>query len=131
MNLSDRLRELNDAAADMGICQLVDDPAHWHEMGIMTGAELDAYLSWQNYCELYKDTHGIKPRWTGWQDKTAAMWDLTCHDLLDFRRQDAKARIKASREEECVASMQAETSRLLTSEASRPLTYSPFANLRL
>lgn len=119
LGLAAHLAALNAQARELGYMELTEDLDHWIEYGVHTPAQLDAYLNYECYVSLYKDTWGIKPRWLKWDDKDAAGWDLEIRNISDFRRgEEALSR----RAQEQLESMRA--------EAERPLTYSPFARRR-
>jgi len=63
------------------IGRLTEDAAHWADLGVHTGAELDQYLAWEGYVDLHKEVRNIKPRWTNWRERTAAEWDAAADDL--------------------------------------------------
>lgn len=63
--------------------ELVTDAAHWAEYGIHTGAELDRYLAWCDYVDVYKEFYNIKPRWTRPEDRTAEEWSQMSKDLWE------------------------------------------------
>ena len=71
------------------IGRLTEDAAHWAALNVNTGAELDQYLAWEGYVDLHKEVRNIKPRWTGWRDRTAAEWEAATDDLLREMEEDA------------------------------------------
>lgn len=36
--------------------------------------QVDALLEWEAYYDIYKDVHGISPRWTSYKDRSASEW---------------------------------------------------------
>jgi len=42
---------------------IVTDPNHWEEYGIYTVAQYEHYMAQVDVVEMYKEVHGIKPRW--------------------------------------------------------------------
>jgi len=57
----------------------VKDAEKYH--GVTTPAEWDALQAWNDYYDLYKDEHGISPRWTKWSDNTAEGWEELIKEL--------------------------------------------------
>ena len=57
----------------------IEDAQKYH--GITTPAEFDALLAWNDFYDLYKDKHGIRPRHTKWSDNTAEGWELEIRNL--------------------------------------------------
>jgi hypothetical protein len=96
---------------------LVEDASHWAEYGIHTGEELDAYLAYSDYVDLSKDVYGWKDRrdWrqlsaAGWDEETACLREmLVARDRAEAVHQEWKDSI----------------------EACTPLTFNPFAVLKL
>lgn len=57
----------------------IEDAEKYH--GVTTPAEWDALRAWEDYYDLYKDEHGISPRWTKWSDNTAEGWEREIKEL--------------------------------------------------
>ncbi len=45
---------------------LVEDLEFWNKDGIHTAEQFDRYMKIECYINVYKDEHGIKPRWVDW-----------------------------------------------------------------
>ena len=131
MTATERAKAINQETAEWiaadptsrGGGMLVTDEAHWSEYGITTGPQLDAYLAWNDYVDTYKDIHGIKPRWTSWEDDTAVGWANQLKDLYGFIKFQEECRLE---EEERVARAWAAARGPVIS-----LTHNPFASLKL
>lgn len=122
MTASERAAELNVQTAEFAFgFSLCVDAGHWSAYGIETGEELDAYLAWSEWVDLYKETHGIKPRWTCWRDRSAAGWEAEIKSDIDSLNAQVEAEEAAARAREVAL------------EATRgpvvSLTWSPFAAL--
>ena len=88
MNASERAAEINAATvaraeAEGWVCYglLVTDQSHWTAEDVHTGDDLDAYLSYCDYVDAYKEAVGIKPRWLSWWERTAAEWQAALADI--------------------------------------------------
>lgn len=62
---------------------LSTDAAGWAECGVHTGEDLDRYLAYCDYVEVYKEMRNIKPRWMQPGDRTAAEWSQMSKDLWE------------------------------------------------
>ena len=51
---------------------VIEDLEKWTT--VQTLEDYLAYEAWLDYYELYKDKHGIKPRWTSWNEHTESEW---------------------------------------------------------
>lgn len=122
MTASERARQINKATENFDDgWKLCDDAEHWSNFGIETGDDLDAYLAWSDWVDLYKETHGIKPRWTHWRDRSAREWEAAVKSEIDSLNNIAAA-------EEAAA--QAHAAAIETSRGPvLGLTWSPFAAL--
>jgi hypothetical protein len=81
MTASERAAQINAQDPDNAF-KLVEDDTHWARYKIYTGVELDHYLAVQLYVNLYKDEHGIKPRWIDFSAKsTAEVQDMIDRDF--------------------------------------------------
>lgn len=105
MTASQRAAEINARYPNNGF-KLVEDEAHWAAYGIHTAEELDHYLAVECYVNLYKSTHGIKPRW------------------MDFSRM-------ATDEVEALIEADFPSPAPPVVEPAPTLTHSPFTELRL
>jgi hypothetical protein len=110
MTASERAAEINARDPDDGF-KLVEDAAHWAGYGIHTAEELDHYLNVEGYINLYKDRHGIKPRWMDFSKMTADEVVAMIH--ADFPPEVEKPPAPPKKDD------------------SAPLTHSPFAGLKL
>ena len=54
----------------------------------MTPAEWDQAKAWEEYYDAHKAAHGIRPRWTNWQDETTEMWEKMSSDCYAQARAD-------------------------------------------
>lgn len=101
-----------------GAFLLVEDATHWTEYGIETGEELDTYLAFNNYVDMFKSVNGIKPRWRDMRELDAAGWDAECRSL----------------QEEIDAGERAEEAHRAWAKditSPTPLTFNPFGRLSL
>jgi len=55
-------QQLNTTAPAGTIGSLVEDPEHWGEYGVNTGAELANSLNNQMFSDVYKEETGMRPR---------------------------------------------------------------------
>lgn len=62
---------------------LSTDAAGWAECGVHTGEDLDRYLAYCDYVEVYKEMRNIKPRWLKPSDHTVETWVQMTQDLYD------------------------------------------------
>lgn len=108
MTASERAAEINAKYPDDGF-NLVEDAAHWQGYGIHTAEELDYYLNVECYVNLYKDRHGIRPRWMDFSTMTAA---------------EVQAKIEADFPPEVERPAP-------VPEVATPLTHNPFASLKI
>jgi len=95
------------AAPGRGAGLLVEDEAHWARIGIHTAEELDHYLAAAEYVDLYKDIHGIKPRWVDTRALTVAEINAMISALVDSLDENEE-----------------------DDEVVEPLTHNPFAALK-
>ena len=121
---SERAAELNVATRawiaaepERGAGLLSEDDAYWAECGIHSGEELDAYLAYSDYADLSKEAYGWKDR-RDWRTLDAAGWDAETAHIQEGI--DAAARAEEAHKV---------WARDITSGA--PMTFSPFAGLRL
>ena len=42
---------------------IVEDPEHWKRMGVTTVEQYEHYMMSMTIYDLYKEVHGIRPRW--------------------------------------------------------------------
>lgn len=121
LTASQRALEINEVSHSA--MHLVTDEHHWDDYGIYTGDELNAYLAWCEWSDLYRSVHGIKPRWTNWRDADAAHWEAEI-------RHDIDALNEAADIEDREAAWHA--SELAAAKAPQiPLVWTPFAGLSL
>jgi hypothetical protein len=71
MTASERAMQIN---VNNTTFSLVTEPEYWANYGVHTAADLDAYLAFEMYIEVYKDVNGIKPKWLRWWERTATEW---------------------------------------------------------
>lgn len=122
MTASERATQLNVQAEELVFgFSLVTDAGHWAGYGIHTGEELDAYLAWSEWVDIYKETHGIKPRWTSWRDRSSAGWESEIKSDIDSLNAQAEVEEAESRARE--AALEATRGPVVS------LTWSPFAAL--
>lgn len=62
---------------------LATDSEGWAECGVHTGEDLDRYLAFCDYVDLYKELRNVKPRWLKPSDHTAEAWVRMTQDLHD------------------------------------------------
>ena len=81
MTASERAAQINAVSATRELAEgwlawtlLEEDPAYWAEYGVHTGEDLDAYLAFETYVDVYKDVNNIKPRWLDWRPRSAQGW---------------------------------------------------------
>lgn len=67
-----RAAELNAAGATS--YHLSTDQAYWVEDGIVTGADLDAYLAWVAWKQTYRFIRDVHAPASHWSQRTAAEW---------------------------------------------------------
>jgi hypothetical protein len=114
---SERAAEINVRDVPRGFAALEEDDVYWMEVGVNSGDDLDAYLAYSDYVDLSKDVYGWKDR-RDWRTLSAAGWDRKSESL----REGIRAREQAEEAHKVWA-------RDVTSCA--PMTFSPFAGLRL
>lgn len=115
LSATERAQAIN-LANDPGGFKLVEDAAHWVEYGIETGEQLDHYLAWCDYVNLYKDVHGIKPRWVDPSGlSTDKIQQMTQGLEEDIARENARTR-----------EVEAKVAAILD---PTPLTHNPFVAL--
>jgi len=57
---------------------LIDHCKHY---GCETVDDFKRTLLWEEYWDLYKEEHGIRPRWTKWTDRSLEEWEKTVEEL--------------------------------------------------
>ena len=72
MNAASRAAEIN-AANVMGY-HLSTDQSYWVEDGIVTGADLDAYLAWVSWKQAYRFVRDARAPASHWNQRTKAEW---------------------------------------------------------
>ena len=122
LTATERAQEINRRRTERGgwgsAFLLVEDPEHWEGYGIKTGVELDTYLAFCDFWDVYKECHGIRPRWMGgWETRTAEEWDKLTAEEGEFMRME----VEVKRAEEA-------RHRAWTKEVTSgtPLTHNPF-----
>lgn len=55
-------QQLNAEAAEGTFGKLVEDPEHWAESNVHTGAELASLLNNEMFSDMYKEETGMRPR---------------------------------------------------------------------
>lgn len=121
---SDRAAQLNRMISDTESCgSLVEDAAHWAYYDVHTGVELDMYLAFCEYVDMYKEVHGIKPRWLTWKDESASDWRVKTTVLFGIVKFEEEARI--AEEAWSTATLEAARAEPVS------LTYNPFTGLKL
>lgn len=78
---------------------VVTDPAHWAEQNITTVAQYDHYMASMTHYEVYRDIHGIKPRWMDYDAMTteeiqAEIDEMANASVREYER-DIEAAIEA------------------------------------
>lgn len=63
------------------ISKLVTDPEHWASQGIHTGEELAHTLAADQYSDMYKDIHGVRPRFN-WKEMSVDEIESKIDDLM-------------------------------------------------
>jgi len=58
--------------AGRGAGLLVEDQDFWAERGILSGLHLARYLAASTFSDMYKEKHGVRPRWVNFEDKSLA-----------------------------------------------------------
>jgi len=70
------IEALNASRASMAITTDLD---HWADAGVTTPEQFDRLMAIDTYCDVYKDRHGIRPRWIDFDalktDQIEAMLD--------------------------------------------------------
>ena len=70
----------------------VEDAAHWAEYGVHTVAEYELFNARAELWDVYKDIHGIRPRWMG-------VWDMPL-EAVQAELESLYAEARAEREAE-------------------------------
>lgn len=80
-----------DAAEGRWASMLVEDDAHWAELGIHTPAEFDHYMLACDAFEMHKSAWGFKPSWAAFiamtDEQLRAEMDLCREQIEDNRRE--------------------------------------------
>ena len=81
MTASERAAQINAVSGTRALAEgwlawtlIEEDASYWAEYGVHTGEDLDAYLAFATYVEVYKDVNNIKPRWLDWRERSAQGW---------------------------------------------------------
>lgn len=90
---------------------LPEDPIYWAESGLKTGADVLRRDLIATYSDTYKEIHGIRPRWV----------DFTDSSISDIEAELSRLYKESEPEPEPEPEPMDE----------KPLTYSPFTNLKL
>ena len=64
---------------------VVTDESHWEGYGVTTVDQYEHYMLGETIINVYKDVHGMKPRWVNFDDMTM----LEMEDMLNGLRDDA------------------------------------------
>ena len=112
---SQRAIEIN-SVSDASAFLLVTDETHWAALGITTGNELNHYLAVCDYVSTYKEVNGFKLK----RDFST----MTVEEI-ENERKGLEAVVEVSNQEAEVEKP------VQIDERSKPLTYNPFANLKL
>jgi predicted SprT family Zn-dependent metalloprotease len=113
MTAAERAAEINRVESEKSeargaiFLKIVEDQAHWDSRGVRTGEELDHYLAQAEHYDLYKEVHGIRPRWIDYSRMTTAEIEAMTLALCEEAERDAPA-----------------------AQDDAPLTHNPFRVLR-
>ena len=87
------------------------DLAHWAEYGIYTIAQYERYNMESTIWDLYKDVHGIRPRWMNFEAMSDAELEAEYNSLLVELEEENKR--EAEEQERAVASFEAKLDSLV------------------
>ena len=60
------------------------DLDHWAEAGVFSVDDLKRYDAIATYVDMYKDIHGIKPRWINWDEFTTQAIEAKLESLYGY-----------------------------------------------
>jgi hypothetical protein len=75
---------------------VVSDPAHWAEQGITTVAQYDHHMAAMTHYEVYRDIHGIKPRWIDYDSMTTEEIEEELDEMSNGAVREYEAAIEAA-----------------------------------
>lgn len=103
------------------------DMDHWAEMGVETPSQFDRYMNECNYWDLYKDMHGIRPRWVKFSELSDAEVETMFQDLCN-QLESENAQMAAEEEARLLAEVEHNNIITETLKGGNPLA-TPLANL--
>ena len=105
--------------SNRGAGLLVEDESFWASRGIHTVEECERSMAMQVYSDVYKENHGIRPRWVSFEGLSAA----EINAMVDALYRDAESpEMKAVRDDLADAADAA-------AAGSDHLTFNPFGSL--
>lgn len=94
ISLETHIAKLNaDIQANGGVGHVETSLQYWAEMGITTTEEFIHNELVTEHFELYKDIHGIKPRWFKYSEMTIEQLKFDIADLLNYEEKMKQHRI--------------------------------------
>lgn len=79
----------------------VSEAEFWNEYGVYTPAQFDQHEAHCDYWEIYKDAHGISPRWEGaWHSQPTSYWRDSADGVRRYLELQAEAEAEAERQAE-------------------------------
>ena len=70
---------------------LVEGVEHWAPHGIHTGLDLAISNAAGTYSDVYKETHGIRPRWMNFENSTLEEIEAELTSLFEYSRLEREA----------------------------------------